>query len=547
MKPGKITIRWALLLAGAAVLVIAATALLPWQDLKRARADALAVLQPDSKPKPKPKSCAGPDCPLPPRWQPEIQRGNDYSEPGVCTDEHISYDAEVTLSDGERLDKAANRLAAAVKAAAGTGGRILVPWDVETVQCDSLRMSGRQTKVIKSFALSGVRGPKGELPRFYCRADRLGGTVTKGFGGPFWRRAPANTLMENIEIDGYGSWFNTGYTGKSVVRNSYLHDAVGNGIGNSGLDWERAGRYGPRSAEFCGNNISRGGSGNTKHCFYLKRGLPGEESSYTLVDNVIHSCHGSEGFKSTGEEHLIAGNRFYKTVPPDEFQPDNPAWKIEEMPGRANPSYTSTSLNIPACANNIVRNNLFHAYRPEPTGYANGIIVQIVGRRGIQGCDRPRGYIGNNVKAVPDYSSEFWDKRYWDSIAGTFPFKTEFSGNTVELAGPVHGDAQQNPKGKGVVAWGTYPAIAAKAFGSSCLLQAPPFWRERSRLYARGNRWIGWDLNPNSERLSEMNKGHTDYDPVTGTDKPGGKCLLKGYPYPSSADLRRTTRIVELE
>jgi hypothetical protein len=310
------------------------------------------------------------------------------------------------------------------------------------------------------------------------------------------------------------------------------------------LDWDKAGSYGPRVGEFCGNNVSRGGQGNFKHCFYLKRGLPGEESTYKLVDNVIHSCNGSEGFKTTGEKVLVSGNRFYKTVPPDEHQPSVP---VEEEPGRE-PKYTSTMLSVVACSETEVRNNLFHAYRPDNRGYSAGLIVQVTGRRGIQGCDRPRGYIGDNTDARPDYTSEFWNKDHWDSIAGEYPFSHVYKGNTFDLRGEPWDTELDAPRGTAIRMYGTYPNIAVKGFGASCLLEAPTFWRERSRVFVHSdNAFVGFEHNLKNVHLEETYKGHMGYDPATGTDAADGDCLLKGYPYPSTADLRELGTIVEID
>lgn len=486
------------------------------------------------------------DYPEPPHWQPDIPAGHDYSEPGVCTDDHIDVAGEVTLQDGETLEAALDRLIAII--APGRGGRIRVPYDVDTVQCDTIKLRKRHSDVIGSLALSGIRGPAGEMPRFYCRAEKLDGTIPKGSGKGVFFTAPSKAIIENIEVNGYGKWASPAIAGTFVARNSYFHGATNDGFSNTGLDWEKHGEVAGRVAEFCGNNVSRGGQGNAKHCFYLHRGLPGAESRYTLVDNVIHSCNWSEGFKSTGEYNLISGNRFYKTVPPDEYQPEGVPPLIES-PERESNHYGNTLVNIVSCSQSVIRNNLFHIYRPKPSGYASAISVMISGRRGIQGCDRPRGYVGDNKNAVPDYSSEFWNPEYWASIKG-HPFTTQIEGNRFELAGPKHADARQNPKGIAVKMYGTYPAIALRQFGPSCLLAAPPQWVERSQArLSSDNIFVGYGWNPRTTRLIDTNPGHAgaDEEAPNGTciTDDGCACLNKGYPYPSTAALRSNGKIVE--
>jgi hypothetical protein len=487
-------------------------------------------------------SCQSPNCPEPPVWQPEIRQDYDYSEPGVCGDEHLGdIVAEVRLRDREPLAEAVERLAQAVREQGRSGGgRLVVPWDVETVQCDKIRFRNSQLSNMSSFALVGDRGPKGEMPRFYCRGTKADGTIPKGFGGFFFGRSPNDILLEGIEVNGYGSWIGVAAEGFTVVRNSYLHGATNNGFTNNGAKWDKPPKRG-RSGQFCGNNISRGGQGNVKHCFYIKRGLPGVESRYALVDNVIHSCNWSEGFKSTGEFNLISGNRFYKTIPPPEFQPQRPRDRITEDPSLGGTKYGNTLVNVAACSNSIIRNNLFHVYRPEPKGHASAILLMFSGRRGIQGCDRPRGYIGNNKSAVADKTNEFWSKSYWDSIAGSYPFTHIVENNRFELSGPTGRNQAGNPRGYAIKMYGTYPHIAVRAFSASCLLEAPPWWRERSRVYSSGNTFVGFDLNSKSQRYLDTYPGHAGLN----EEPDGGACIEKGYPYPSTADLRETGKIVE--
>ncbi len=553
------------------------------ETVARSRAAQLSFTVKTEAPDPEPNPCriepTAPGCPCPDsdrvyplcdvepepeaypewgHWQPPIQRGYTYSEPGVCTDDHISHDAEVYLRSGERLEDALDRLQAGVDAVGGTGGVIYVSHDTKTVQCDVMKLRGRHFGTFRSLALVGIRGPSGELPRFYCRSEKrdLAGTIPPGGmskGGTFWDKVPNLSLLEGIEVNGYSSWAGTGYGGTFVVRNGYFHGALNDGFVNSGYDWEKHANTPGRTAEYCGNNISRAGQGNVKHCFYLKRGLPGAESTYRLVDNVIHSCNFSEGFKTTGERIEIIGNQFYKSATPEEYQPTNPEWRVVEHPENIKPQYTSTQVSLVSCSRSRIEDNLFHMYRARAGGSAGGLMVQLTGRRNIQGCDRPappRPYIGNNVSATPDYESPFWDRSYWDSIEGEYPFSHVVRGNTWEISGPVYPEKpRDNPKGTALRIYGTYPITALSAFSSfSCLLEAPAMWRERSRVYMEGNTFIGFDLNPKTERLQDIVTAHTGYDPATGTDKPTGKCLIKGYPYPAeTADQRYGQKIFELD
>ena len=446
--------------------------------------------------------CKAPNCPTAQvSYIPNLPPLGDYSEPDACLPVHPNnHPFTVILKDNESLDSALTRLAKMLQSAgAQSGGVIEVPWDTKTVQCDTFKVKKGHIRkgLLGPLTLRGVPDPvSGKRPRFYCRATKLGGTIDKGFGTVFYWGVGSATMMENIHVDGYGKHAQSDKIGYHAYRNNYFHHATNDGHGVNGWDREDP-PQGMVDIQYCGNEVSHSGQGNTKHCFYMHRGRNGHHYKITLVDNVIHSCNWSEGFKSTAEENVIVGNRFYKTVPPESGQPSSPELRIDTDQGYEK-KYGNTLLNLVTCGNHIIKNNSFHVWRPEPQGHGSSHMIMFSNRRGIQGCDIPEGYVGDNKSAKPNLSSPFWSKEYWDNPD---VFTALIENNRFELSGP-------NAKGNAIEAFGTYPNVALRQFGPSCLLDAPEWWSERFHVIGRNNTFVGFQLNTDSAKYSSPLPGH---------------------------------------
>lgn len=414
-------------------------------------------------------------------YQPDLP--GTFSKPGMCEDIHGAGAKRVTLKNRELLQDALNRLKLA---SGGAGGVLEIPWDVDTRQCDKFKNG--DNKMVQKLTLRGVRGPNGEFPEFYCWATKLGGTVDQGGGGTFMLQGDnGDLLVENLMLTGYGTWFRSGRGGKNIYRNIYAHHATndGNQVDSiNGLSTQSV------DIEYCGNEMSHGGQDNAQHLFYMHRAtVPDRKITVTLLDNVFHSCNWSSCFKSTANENYLHNNRFYKTVPPADYQPTDPEHNLTTDPLYER-KYGQMPVDLISCSKNVVEDNYFYNYRPEPRGYASGWMVAFQNRRGIHGCDQPKGYAGDNMGAVPLPDSEFWSPEYWESIEGTYPQKSFVTGNTFENRGP-------EAKSHAIASWGTYPIYASRSFGPACLLEAPEQWYERHKVYISGSTWIGFDEGSN--------------------------------------------------
>ena len=290
---------------------------------------------------PTPPDCLVPDCPMPPQsYYPEFPPLGEYSVEGAC--EAIANDdtPTVTLGDGEELQAAYLRL---TELTGNTVGRMVIPWDTETVQCDKLRLVAKGG--MREFTMSGTVGPEGQLPRFYCRKDDRGGTIPHDqHGGTFIQGSNYDKLLvEQIHVDGYGQWAYLGTNGNSVIRNSYFNSATNNGFANSNIvrgDDSQGAEF-----EFCGVETSHAGNGNVKHCFYIHRSqVPGVDIKMSLIDSDVHSCNWSSGLKSIANINRVVNNRFSR-------------WRDTEptLPRR----HSQMLGDIAACSDTVLDGNQF--------------------------------------------------------------------------------------------------------------------------------------------------------------------------------------------
>jgi hypothetical protein len=176
-----------------------------------------------------------------------------------------------------------------------------------------------------------------------------------------------------------------------------------------------------------------------------------------------------------------------------------------------------------------MRGNYFHSYRPEPKGYASGWMIQMSNRRGIQGCDLLHGWSGDNKSASPRLQSRYWKPEYWNSIAGTRPIQTHLYDNIFES----RGDEDHIAKAVAISSNGTYPNVARRQFGPSCLLTAPEGWFERHMTYDHNSTFINFDEADGIRYKTDV-PGHSK------------SCML---PMPDSAILREfdTVQVVNSE
>ena len=405
------------------------------------------------------------EYPVPPvTYQPSLPPVGKYSVAGICEPIHESTAPSITLNDGESLASAYARLQSASN---NQGGVINIPWNVRLNQCDSLRVA-RKRIMSGGVTIRGLPGPNGEQPRFYCRTEKRDGTVPHSeVAGRFMsfgdtrkdgKGSPANqrVLVENLHVDGYKTAFNLPKSGHIILRNNYVHHQFGNAVVYSNLEWPAR-----LTLEICGNEVAHAGYGNALHGFYLHRGLHPESSAeIALVDNLCHSTPYSSCFKSIANKHVVKGNRFYQSLDTD------PSYEKR---------YSSMLLDIAACADNLIEDNEFHGHKPEANKFGD-ILIGIRNRKKIvKGCDRP-----------PYDSSQFNDPDYWSSLGGAKVFPTIIKRNSF-TAGPDFGERLF-----AITAMGTFPNEELRGFGPAKLLEPPPGWYERSRVYVSENTYTGF-------------------------------------------------------
>jgi hypothetical protein len=431
------------------------------------------------------------------QYQPTFPPLGQYSVAGVC--EAFDYAATVTLQDGEALNDAFDRLAAKGMAT----GAILIPWDVDTLQCDQIRPS--LNDAIHTLGLLGQPGPNGEQPRFYCRRSDFDGTIVKGkgFAGYFaqvrngrqevgGKEQRVNFLMENIHVDGYAQWVYMPTALNIRMRNNYMHHATNDGITTPSISFYDDEKDGI-DFQACGNEISHAGNGNASHCLYLhrsERASFGTTIDVKFVDNVIHSCNYSSAFKSIANTNLVAGNQFYK--------------RLETDPSYT-PKGTQMMVDIPTCSQGLeISNNLFHYNRVDAGWMPGNSMIGLRNRANMYGCDIPQPpYLKENVKlpdgtkvqcyrdplhpacAIP--TSEFWNDSYWSANAPDNVIPAYIKNNRFE----VPADAYKGDVAVAVESWGSFPYFKPSMNNKSCVLPRPDGWYERTMAYLTGNTYVG--------------------------------------------------------
>lgn len=454
----------------------------------------------------------GPECPRGSNnFTPTFPPLGQYSVAGICQSIHPETVAQVTMKNGELFEDAYKRLFAI--ADHDEGGILNVPHSVRIANCDRLYIVGKEY-MEGGLTVRGIKGPNGEMPRMYCRHTGMdGGTVpTTADTGVAWSSTYKSTapyfgttwytfLMENFEVDGYAPWVSM-WAKKVVLRNNWFHHTRENGIhmprNKDNYDFAT-----DMTLEVCGNHISHGGQGNTRHNFYLHRN---EETGGTgpdrvvavaeeentgptyqpiykniawIVDNVIHNSGGS-AIKSTAQENHIIGNTIYADFPTD------PQWK---------PKPTTMLIDLISCAQNEIKNNDLHDNDPEARGWGDSTINFRLRKGEVVGCDAPMAY----TRAMWDHSasqeqdkmtgSPFWADAYWDDlIAQGRPklFKSVVEGNTIRNigAGAI--------KHRAIRTWGTYPVNVTRSFSPACWYESHPKWYERMHVYSDKNTYIGF-------------------------------------------------------
>lgn len=457
-----------------------------------------------------------------------------YSVAGVCEAVHGPSATTVTLADGETLDSAWTRLRNTAGFSAATGGKIIVPWDVDTVQCDNISKNETKVKNLKKLTISGTVGPNGELPRFYCRWDRYeGGTIPNNVGyyfsamitPPSSNQTEYQFVYENIEVDGYNGAFKQGMSGTFVYRNLYAHSGPDDGFINDGqasdfmsdynaglIDvWNKFDPTTRLTVEMCGVEVERYGAGNFKHNTYFHAiiGGGGDEAAWAalglydsyfkvvVVDSRIHTANYGSAFKSIANEHILKNNTFAQVLRTD------PGYLSAEFPiGRR----TSTRIiDIPACSKNEIIGNEFIAWSGNP-------IVGLRNRRKPhRGCDKPLMYTPGEpkgldypVKVYPngdEHTEAFWTNLNNEQFMLTVVTDNVFRPSTDPESDFVDGVDWEgkvtNPTMKPMENLGTYPMFEASFGGANCWLETPSTWYERSLAYMNNNTYTDTSVSDN--------------------------------------------------
>lgn len=447
-----------------------------------------------------PPSCLVGDCPEPIlTYSPSYPPLGQYSIAGACEAIHPESAPTVTLFDGETLHRAVQRLASL----SPTGGVVAIPYNADTVQCDSLRLN-KKLHFSGGLTLKGLPGPNGEQPRFYCRSDderyRLGGTIPADQVATAFLIAGEvhhNILIENIHVDGYKSALKLGKKGTNVIRNSWFHHGPHNGIssGNTGgpgkdpyRGIENTNRF---TLEACGLEVSHYGQGNHAHNFYMHRGLGGggenpywlAKNSYdswsevTLIDSLIHSPGWASAYKSIANKNNIHNNRFYSTLKTD------PSFS---MAGK----HAQMLIDVPSCSENYITGNELHNFKPSKNAGGSAVIGLRGRRTAMRGCDIPLVWLPYATKEVQvptarNPGAAIHNKEWWTTQKGDVWFPTVFENNLVTVSGEYA--ARQTA----IEIYGTY-WIYEGPKKVSCYLETPETWYERSRLYADKNTYVGF-------------------------------------------------------
>lgn len=476
--------------------------------------DSGKVYPPESEPpEPEPEPEPEPPAPDPEPVEPDPDGPVAYPEaavtyqpslpaPGQYTDGYCQAPAvasfTVTLQDGQKLGDAYDQLRTL---SGNAGGTLVVPWDVDTVQCDNLWI-GKNKHMDGAFVFSGTLGPNGQRPRFYCRSEQRDGTIPHAevTGEFFHTKGDHPIMVENLHVDGYRKHITNVNRGQVIIRNNYLHHGTHNGISGS----NNTDGVGELDLQICGNEIAHLGRGNAIHGLYIHRALGGGAAWNRLVfvNNLAHSTPYSSSLKSIANEHIILNNRFYGSLDTD-------------------PSYTkrysSMLIDIPACAMNRIERNELHGVKPVATNYGD-IIIGIRNRKTVvRGCDMPQMWAPGHDETgyPPKVDGPAHTEEYWANLNGEIQFPTIIKDNKFYAEGD-YGDRYY-----AVTMWGTYPNFETKMSSPACWLPTPSTWYERARVYMSGNEYHGFtpDKRYRNGSVSHSYKNHCP-EPYSEPDNP---------------------------
>jgi hypothetical protein len=474
---------------------------------------------------------------------------------GVCEAIHDDNAARVTLAHGETLEEAWIRL---YNLAPGVGGIIQVPWDVDTVQCDSLRLNQKKTQNTPKITIRGIVGPNGEQPRFYCRSDSFpSGTVPdKEVAGAFLSIGSdydtmGTLLVENIHKDGYKTGIQSGNNGKVIIRNSYFHhgrqDGVksGNSIGDAdynrnNLDanalYTEPSRY---ELEICGTEIAFHGQGNTIHGFYMHRALggggdrsdlaalnagPGWHKN-TVVDSVCHTSNHSSCFKSIANEVILKNNKFYQYLATD------PSYLVDAGPDAGWGPVGEMLVDISACSISTIVGNSLYGFRPTAQAGSGTLVAYRLRKRAVRGCDIPVAWTpygdgidnGDGIgasKSGPEPSKIdglVHTEEFWRGLNNKIFFPHIVEDNFFEVTGDFAG------RQDAVSFYSTYPVYETRLGSPNCFLPTPDAWYERAHVFSARNHFVNF---PADRRYVQIQIGQDGKDvcpyPENDPDYPPG-------------------------
>lgn len=446
-------------------------------------------------------SCSPPHCPEPRvSYRPDYPELGQYSLTQMCAAVHTASSLRITLRNTETLESAVRRLHE-LSGSDKINGVIEIPWNVDTVQCDSLRIMKSDTQ-LSSLTIKGVPGPAGEQPRFYCRSAQakydLGGTIPRHSVTPYFFRMALDTqwhqvMFENLHIDGYGGALKLGNSGHYVVRNSYMHHGPDNGVASANLEYvqDRGGDTDIGfSLQVCGSEISHYGQDNSKHNFYVHRALGGggenplwmalgaanSWSEVAVVDSVIHSPGWGSAFKSIANRNVIVGNKFFSELTTDTSYPVSERFSAQML------------IDVPSCSTNIIRNNSLHGVKNTRRAGGATMLGLRNRRTAMRGCDIPMAWHWESFgdASVPTkIDGPAHDDDWWRNLNGGVLFSTSIEDNVFEVEG-IYSHLQT-----AIEFAGTYPVYEG-FMKQSCLLPTPESWYERSRVYLKDNVYAGF-------------------------------------------------------
>jgi hypothetical protein len=288
--------------------------------------------------------------------------------------------------------------------------------------------------------------------------------ATKGqFLGVASAASDKSLLVENLHIDGYKTAISLPVKGKVVVRNNYIHHQYSNGLVYGNFKGANI----RLQLEVCGNEIAHAGKGNAEHGLYLHRALhPTSSADVTFLDNVCHSTPYSSCYKSIANKNTLVNNRFHHSLDTDL------SFKKQ---------YSSMLVDIAACAENLIERNQFHGHKAFPNSHGEEMVAIRNRKKPLKGCDRP-----------PYGSDDFNNPDYWASLKGAKIFPTTIRDNLFRARPENASGEDYGDRLHAITMMGTFPNEPLRTFGPARLLEPGPYWYERSRVYASGNRYVGF-------------------------------------------------------